>query len=152
MTITDAKALDEPVKDAIKKGIPVVAINVPDSRGFEEKIPYLAYVGADDYMVGIEGGKRMLKEFGDTPPKRGVVLIHEVGHTGLEARAKGFTGVFAEKGITYPSFLASMRIRCLVASLTSDFSRNARETVLTDTPAFTAISCNRTRFLRFSIS
>ncbi len=99
VTITDARALDQPVKDAIKKGIPVIAINVPDSRPFDEAIPYLAYVGADDYKVGIDAGKRMLVEFGDTPPKRGVVLIHEVGHSGLEARAKGFTEVFAEKGI-----------------------------------------------------
>jgi simple sugar transport system substrate-binding protein len=99
VTITNEKALDEPVRSAIEKGIPVVAINVPDSRPFDEAIPYLAYVGADDYKVGIEAGKRMLMEFGATPPKRGVVLIHEVGHTGLEARAKGFTEVFAEKGV-----------------------------------------------------
>jgi simple sugar transport system substrate-binding protein len=99
VTITNETALDEPVRAAIEKGIPVVAINVPDSRPFDEAIPYLAYVGADDYQVGIEAGKRMLMEFGATPPKRGVVLIHEVGHTGLEARAKGFTEVFAEKGI-----------------------------------------------------
>lgn len=99
VTITDAKALDEPVKDAIAKGIPVIAINVPDSRPFEEAIPYLAYVGADDYKVGIEAAKRMLLEFGDTPPKRGVILIHEVGHAGMEARSKGITEVFSEKGI-----------------------------------------------------
>jgi simple sugar transport system substrate-binding protein len=99
VTITDAKALDQPVKDAIAKGIPVVAINVPDSRPFDEAIPYLAYVGADDYKVGIEGAKRMLMEFGATPPKRGVILIHEVGHAGLEARAKGISEVFSEKAI-----------------------------------------------------
>jgi simple sugar transport system substrate-binding protein len=99
VTITDAKALDQPVKEAIAKGIPVIAINVPDSRPFEEAIPYLAYVGADDYKVGIEAAKRMLMEFGATPPKRGVILIHEVGHAGLEARAKGISEVFSEKGI-----------------------------------------------------
>ncbi|PIE32950.1 sugar ABC transporter substrate-binding protein [candidate division KSB3 bacterium] len=99
ITITDAKALDEPVKAAIDKGIPVVAINVPDYRGFEEKIPYLAYVGADDYMVGVEAARRMLKEFAPETPKRGVVSIHEVGHAGLEARARGMIEVFTEAGI-----------------------------------------------------
>ncbi|MEW5814507.1 MAG: sugar ABC transporter substrate-binding protein [Spirochaetota bacterium] len=99
VTITDAKALDKPLKDAISKGIPVVAINVPDYRGPEEKIPYLAYVGADDYMVGIEAARRMLKEFGAAKPKRAVVSIHEVGHAGLEARARGITEVFSASGI-----------------------------------------------------
>ncbi len=50
VTITNATALDQPLKDAIKKGIPVVAINVPDYRDPAKRIPYLAYVGADDYM------------------------------------------------------------------------------------------------------
>ena len=99
VTITDAKALDRPLKDAIKKGIPVVAINVPDTRSFKDKIPYLCYVGADDYKVGIEAGKRMLKAFGSSKPKRAVILIHEVGHAGLEARAKGFTEIFQAQGI-----------------------------------------------------
>ncbi len=99
VTITDAKALDKPLKDAIKRGIPVVAINVPDYRDFEEKIPYLAYVGADDYMVGIEAARRMLKEFAPNKPKRAVVSVHEVGHAGLEARARGIIKVFTEAGI-----------------------------------------------------
>lgn len=99
VTVTDVKALDKPLKNAIKKGIPVVAINVPDSRSFEERIPYLAYVGADDYKVGIDAARRMLMEFGSTKPKRGVILIHEVGHAGLEARAKGITEIFSAKGI-----------------------------------------------------
>jgi simple sugar transport system substrate-binding protein len=99
VTITDPKALDEPVKDAIKQGIPVVAINVPDPRPFNEAIPYLAYVGADDYKVGIEAAKRMLMEFADSKPQRAVILIHEVGHAGLEARAKGMTEIFEAEGI-----------------------------------------------------
>ncbi len=41
----------------------------------------------------------MLKEFAPGKPKRGVVSIHEVGHAGLEARARGITEVFSEKGI-----------------------------------------------------
>ncbi len=99
VTITDVRALDQPVRDAIAKGIPVIAINVPDPRPFDEAIPYLTYVGADDYKVGLQAARRMLLEFGDTPPKRAVILIHEVGHAGIEARARGMTEVFAEQGI-----------------------------------------------------
>ena len=109
VTITDAKALDEPLKDAINnKGIPVVAINVPDMRSPEESIPYLAYVGADDYKVGIEAARRMLKEFAPEKPKRGVVSIHEAGHAGLEARARGITEVFTEAGIPIEKLATSV--------------------------------------------
>ena len=99
VTITDAKALDQPLKDAIAQGIPVVAINVPDYRDFTEKIPYLAYVGADDYKVGLEAAQRMLTEFGAEKPKRAVVSIHEVGHAGLEARARGIQKVLGDAGV-----------------------------------------------------
>ncbi|MDY7027870.1 MAG: sugar ABC transporter substrate-binding protein [Spirochaetota bacterium] len=99
VTITDYKALDEPLRRAIDKGIPIVAINVPDERPPAERIPYLAYVGADDYQVGIQAARRMLQEFGSRKPKRGVVSVHEVGHSGLEARARGIMEVFDEYNI-----------------------------------------------------
>ena len=96
VTITNAVALDEPLRKAIKLGIPVVAINVPDTRPVEERIPYLCYVGMDEYLAGVYAARRMLQEF---TPKRAVVAIHEPGHTGLEARAKGIMDVLGEKGI-----------------------------------------------------
>jgi len=99
VTITDAQALDKPLRAAIEAGIPVIAINVPDSRENYNRIPYLAYVGADDYRVGIEAAKRMLEEFGTGKPERAVILVHEVGHAGLEARAKGLIEIFMENGI-----------------------------------------------------
>lgn len=100
ITIPDVQALDEPLKRAIKeKHIPIVAINVPDFRPVEQRIPYLAYVGQDEYLVGVYAAHRILQEFGNTVPKRGVVSIHSPGHAGLEKRAQGFTDVFKEKGI-----------------------------------------------------
>jgi simple sugar transport system substrate-binding protein len=100
VTITDAIALDSTLRRAIEEeGIPVVAINVPDYREPGERIPYLAYVGADDYQVGVQAARRMLQAFGSSKPARGVVSIHEVGHAGLEARARGITDVFSEKNI-----------------------------------------------------
>ncbi|HID16061.1 MAG TPA: sugar ABC transporter substrate-binding protein [Candidatus Atribacteria bacterium] len=96
VTITNAVALDEPLRKAIKMGIPVIAINVPDSRPVEERIPYLCYVGMDEYRGGIDAAQRMLKEF---TPKRAIVANHEPGHTGLELRAKGIKDVFSKKGI-----------------------------------------------------
>lgn len=107
VTITDVQALDKPLRAAIEAGIPVIAINVPDSRESYNKIPYLAYVGVDDYMVGVEAANRMLDEFGLSKPKRGVILVHEVGHAGLEARAKGIIEVFMEHGISIEKLAGS---------------------------------------------
>ena len=96
VTITNAVALDEPLRKAIKMGIPVIAINVPDTRPPDKRIPYLCYVGMDEYRGGVEAARRMLKEF---TPKRAIVAIHEPGLTGLELRAKGIKDVFSKKGI-----------------------------------------------------
>lgn len=95
-TITDPAALDEPLRRAIGLGIPVIAINVPDPRPSAERIPYLFYVGGDEYLSGIKAAERMLAV---RKPARAVVFIHEVGHVGLELRAKGFIEVMTQAGV-----------------------------------------------------
>lgn len=101
VTITDKNAVDEPLRNAIDQGIPVVAINVPDDRPPAERIPYLAYVGADEYQVGVQAARRMFAEFAPDTPTRGVVLIHEPGHAGHEARSAGMQEVFDEHGVPF---------------------------------------------------
>lgn len=96
VTITNAAALDDPLRRAIKMGIPVIAINVPDMRPIDQQIPYLCYVGADEYQGGVMAGLRMLREF---TPKRAMIAIHEPGHIGLEMRAKGIKDILSKKGI-----------------------------------------------------
>ncbi len=94
VTMTDPTALDEPLRRAIEQGIPVVAINVPDLR--EEPIPYMFYVGGDEYLGGVFAAERMLEE---RTPQQAVCAIHEVGHSGLETRCQGFTDVMSEAGV-----------------------------------------------------
>ena len=104
VTITDTAALDAPLRKAIAAGIPVIAINVPDPRPEAERIPYLFYVGGDEYLSGKKAAQRILAV---RKPKKAVVTVHEIGHMGLELRAKGFievmtaNGVPAEKLATY---------------------------------------------------
>lgn len=95
-TITDPVALDEPLRRGIEQGIPVIAINVPDPRPAALRIPYLFYVGGDEYLSGIRAAERMLAV---KKPNRAVVFIHEVGHVGLELRAKGFIEVMNAAGV-----------------------------------------------------
>jgi len=96
VTITDPAAVDEPLRRAIAQGILVIAINVPDPRPEEERIPYAFYIGGDEYLSGKRAAERILSV---RKPKRAIVTIHEVGHIGLEYRAKGFIEVMSEHGV-----------------------------------------------------
>ncbi|MGH8985654.1 MAG: substrate-binding domain-containing protein [Acidimicrobiia bacterium] len=94
VTITDPAAVEAPLRQAIEQGIPVIAVNVPDTR--EDRIPYLFYVGGDEELGGRTAGQRILQE---VTPTRAACAIQEVGHVGLQARCKGFTDVMEEAGV-----------------------------------------------------
>src|SRR5262249_7533494 len=46
-------AVDAPLRAAIASGIPVIASNGPDERPADERIPYLFYVGGDEFRGGV---------------------------------------------------------------------------------------------------
>lgn len=95
-TITDAEAVEPPLLDAINQGIPVIAFDVPDTRPPDERIPYLFYVGGDEYLAGQQAAQRMLAE-GDVT--RAVCAIQEVGNVALELRCQGFSDVMKDNGV-----------------------------------------------------
>jgi simple sugar transport system substrate-binding protein len=95
LTVTDPVLFKDPIMRAINAGIPVVAYNAgsgPDKDG----IPYLTYLGQDEYQGGYQGGERLL----DAGGTKGVCINHQVGHAGLDARCKGFVDAFTEAGKT----------------------------------------------------
>jgi simple sugar transport system substrate-binding protein len=94
-TILDQNAVDKPLRDAIASGIPVIAVNVPDTRPLAQRIPYMFYVGGDEEAGGRLTAQRQLKE---GAVKHAVCIIHEPGHTGLEARCKGYTAELRKGG------------------------------------------------------
>ena len=100
-TITDPTAVEEPLRRAIKQGIPVIAINVADMRPKDQQIPYMFYIGQNEYLGGVQAGERILGETKLTgiTISRGDVGIQEAGHVGLEARAKGFADALGKAGI-----------------------------------------------------
>ncbi len=105
ITITDYKALDKPLRKVIAEGVPVIAVNVYDPRPKSERIPYMCYVGQDEYQAGYKLAVYTLewfkKNFGRYP-KGAVIGIHEAGHIGLELRAKGIQDAFTKLGLTKP--------------------------------------------------
>ncbi|MGE5623554.1 MAG: substrate-binding domain-containing protein [Methanocella sp.] len=95
-TISDPKAWAGPIADARDQGIAVVAINVKEPPEFKAPIPYMAYIGMDEYEAGKTIARRAA---GKLPAKsRVVVAIHQPGHVGLEARAKGIKEVLEARG------------------------------------------------------
>ncbi len=96
VTVTDGVLFEEPMMRAIESGIPVIAYNTADWRPREERIPYLTYIGQDEYQGGYQGGRRLVEAHGGT---RGVCVNQAVGHVGLDARCQGFTDALAEAGI-----------------------------------------------------
>jgi simple sugar transport system substrate-binding protein len=96
-TLTAPEAMDEPLRAAIKKRLPVVAINAPDLREPEEvRIPVLTYVGENSYFIGVTAARETLKRF---TPKRAVFCNHHPGAAHIEARGRGYIDTMKEKGI-----------------------------------------------------
>ena len=94
LTVSDPVLFKEPLMRAIEAGIPVIAYNAgagPTADG----IPYLTFIGQDEYAGGYQGGKRLAAQGGT----RGVCINHQVGHVGLDARCRGFVDALAENGI-----------------------------------------------------
>jgi len=90
--IVSSDALAPVLKGAIAQGIPVVAFNIPDPRPQGKRIPYLTYVGGDEYLAGLRLGQHALElaKAGKIPnPQRVLCAIHDAAHQGLKLRCKG---------------------------------------------------------------
>ena len=97
VTVTDGVLFDEPMRRAIDSGIPVLAYNAADWRPKEERIPYAAYIGQDEYLGGYSAGQRMLAAYPDST--RSVCVNPAVGHVGCDQRCVGWADAMAEAGI-----------------------------------------------------
>ncbi len=92
ISVSDPPAIGAFIREARGKGIPVVAINVKEPADYKgEPIPYMAYIGMDEYEAGKNVARFLLPKI----PQGATVLIamHEPGHVGLEARARGIREV-----------------------------------------------------------
>jgi len=100
--IVSSEAFEPVLMKAIDAGIPVVAFNIPDQRPKEERIPYLTYVGGDEYLTGLLLGQDAIAkaEAGEIPMPTGVVCAnHDAAHQGLKARCQGMADAMAEIGV-----------------------------------------------------
>jgi len=90
-TMPDPEAFNDVVKEAMDKGIPVIALNADAPKSGR-----LAYIGQGNYEAGRSMGNEIVKLL----PKGGHVLlgIHTAGAFNLEERIKGVKDVLAQAG------------------------------------------------------
>jgi simple sugar transport system substrate-binding protein len=93
-TMPDPTAFNDVVKEAMSRGIPVIAINADAPASGR-----LAYVGQGNYEAGVSMGNQIVKYV----PGGGHVLlcIHTAGAENLEARVKGVKDVLDKQGGKY---------------------------------------------------
>src|SRR5919108_783985 len=94
-TITDPAALETPLEQAEDKGIPVIAVDTPDLRPADQRVPYLFYIGGDERLGGRVAAEAVLET---VKPRRAVCANQEVGNVSLEARCQGWSDVMSQAG------------------------------------------------------
>ena len=102
--IVSSDAFEGPLRKAIEQGIPVVAFNIPDGRPTDERIPYLTYVGGDEFLTGKKLGEYAVAqaEAGEIPmPTRVLCASHDAAHQGLKARCAGMKEVMEAAGAKF---------------------------------------------------
>ena len=100
--IVSSEAFEPVLNKAIEQGIPVVAFNIPDTRPAGERIPYLTYVGGDEYLTGLKLGQHAIAKAaaGELPKPTGALCAsHDAAHQGLKARCKGMADAMKEVGV-----------------------------------------------------
>lgn len=102
--IVSTDAFEGPLRKAIEAGIPVVAFNIPDPRPEGERIPYLTYVGGDEYLTGKRLGEYALSQVGAgviPAPTHVLCASHDSAHQGLKARCQGMKEVVEAAGAKF---------------------------------------------------
>jgi simple sugar transport system substrate-binding protein len=95
ITATDPQAMRPTVERAVSAGIPVIAINVADPAPKPKRLPYLIYIGADEYKIGVAGAEQVLAK---GKPKLAACFNAYPGHVGLEKLCRGWADTFKQAG------------------------------------------------------
>lgn len=84
VSIPDAAALGDSIKNAVASGIPVISMN--SGSDVREELGVLVHVGQTEFEAGEGGGKKM-HEAGVT---KAICVNQEVGNVALDLRCEGF--------------------------------------------------------------
>lgn len=139
--IVDPDAFEGPLRKAIGMGIPVVAFNIPDGRDADERIPYLTYVGGDEYKTGLMLGQQTIAaaEAGTIPKPTGAVCaVHDAAHQGLKARCAGMSEAMGKIDVKVEELFISADAATARNTLQSYLSANADTNLIFTVAPFSA--------------
>ena len=97
ITLSDKHLFSRLLRQAKKRGIPVIAFNARPYQDQKNNNPYLAYIGMDDHLAGQVMAKKLLQS--TNPGKHVVILNQQIGHLGLAARTAGIREIMEPAGI-----------------------------------------------------
>ncbi|MCC7449862.1 MAG: substrate-binding domain-containing protein [Anaerolineae bacterium] len=95
VTIPDPALLHQPILRAIQSGYPVLAFD-SGAGPINDNLPYLTFIGQDEYQVGYLAALRLIK----AGARAGVCINQQVGQIALDRRCQGMIDAFREKGLT----------------------------------------------------
>ena len=121
ITATDPDAMRPTLERAQADGIPVIAVNTPDPAPALEKVPYLIYIGADQYKIGEAGALEVLKV---GTPGRAACFNAFPGHVGLSQLCQGWGDAMASSGVGSDVIDASGSATDAEAALSAYITRN----------------------------
>jgi simple sugar transport system substrate-binding protein len=84
VSVPDAAALGDSIKNAVASGIPVISMN--SGSDVREELGILVHVGQTEFEAG-EGGGKQMKAAGVT---KAICVNQEVGNVALDLRCEGF--------------------------------------------------------------
>jgi simple sugar transport system substrate-binding protein len=95
-SLADPVAMRPTVERALSAGIPVIMVNVPDPQPRGERLPYLIYIGPDEYRGGVVAAETVLAKM---TPHRAACLNSLPEHAGTRARCRGWSDTLSAVGV-----------------------------------------------------
>ena len=115
VSIPDASALRDPIRSAVRAGIPIVSIN--SGSDVSAGLGALIHVGQDEYETGKRVGERLRTE----GARKVICINQEVGNTALDARCRGVLDGSGANGFVLPTSIDPQEVKSkIVAALAGD--------------------------------
>jgi simple sugar transport system substrate-binding protein len=129
-TIPNAQAFSAAIQQAVKNGIPVLAVNSREEHRDAKALPYSAYVGQDEMTSGKKVGDYSLEKFQLKSGDNAVILNHEPGVSSLEMRTKGITEALKKAGVKVSSLDVTSNPTKAIGILQSYLNANPKTKVI----------------------
>jgi len=118
ISTTDPVAMESTLEKAIDAGIPLVNYDSKDDRG---EIPYITYIGGDEWYNGHYCAVAALEKF---TPTHVIIGWHEPGHAAHAIRAGAVKEVLDENNIPYTEVDITVDLATQMEAFSAAFQKN----------------------------